>query len=118
MHPPLGIKQFKGTSIPARQPNTIKKSKPKAMERNKNRQAKARMLREYLRHHTVSRWMAAVAVGMPLQNVCWEVGQLRKSNAVAVVKKGRCAISGEWVEYITTDPDKFPKANQLKPSRR
>lgn len=88
------------------------------MERNKNRQAKARMLREYLRHHTVSRWMAAVAVGMPLQNVCWEVGQLRKSNAVAVVKKGRCAISGEWVEYITTDPDKFPKANQLKPSRR
>jgi len=80
----------------------------------KKRSAQARRLRDYLRRHTVSRWMAAVAVGMPLQSVCWQVGQLRKANAVAVVKKARCAISGEWVEYITTDPDKFPKSSQLQ----
>jgi len=82
--------------------------------KGKERSAQARRLRDYLRQNTVSRWMAAVAVGMPLQSVCWQVGQLRKANAVAVVKKARCAISGEWVEYITTDPDKFPQSPQLK----
>jgi hypothetical protein len=94
-----------------------KHQRPTAKElehlKGKERQAQRRRLRDYLRQHTVSRWMAAVAVGMPLQSVCWAVGQLRKANAVAVVRKGRCAISGEWVEYITTDPDKFPKSNQL-----
>jgi hypothetical protein len=81
--------------------------------KGKQRRAKTRKLRDYLSRHTVSRWMAAVAVGMPLQSVCWAVGQLRKANSVAVVRKGVCAISGEWVEYITTDPDKFPKSKQL-----
>lgn len=83
-------------------------------DKGRKRQAQLKALSAYLRRHTVSRWMAAKALGIPLQNVCWAVGEFRKSDAVAVVKKGKCAISGEWVEYITTDPDKFPKSNQQK----
>lgn len=81
---------------------------------SKKRQAQARKLYAYLRQHTVGRWMAAEAVGMPLQSVCWAIRDLRNADAVAVVRKDKCAISGEWVEYLTTDPDKFPKSNQLK----
>jgi hypothetical protein len=58
--------------------------------------------------------MAAQALDIPLQTVCWIVGDLRKMDAVAVVKKDRCTISGEWVEYRPTDPDKFPQSPQLK----
>jgi hypothetical protein len=86
----------------------------KHLKGSKKREAQARRLYAYLRKHTVGRWMAAEAVGMPLQSVCWEVGQLRRANAVAVVRKDRCTISGEWVEYITTDPDKFPQSQQLQ----
>lgn len=82
--------------------------------KGKERSTQEQRLRAYLRQKTVSRWMASVATGIPLQVVCWIVGDLRKMDAVAVVKKARCAISGRVVEYITTDPDKFPKSNQLK----
>lgn len=58
--------------------------------------------------------MASVATGIPLHVICWIVGDLRKMDAVAVVKKARCAISGRTVGFITTDPDKFPKSDQLK----
>jgi len=78
-----------------------------------NKGSKRTALRNYLRTHTVSRWMAAEALDMPLQTVCWIVGDLRKMDAVAVVEKSHCRISGEMVEYITTDPEKFPKSNQL-----
>jgi len=82
--------------------------------KGKKRSTQEQRLREYLRRHTVSRWMAARATRIPLQVVCWIVGDLRKMDAVAVVKKARCAISGRTVQYITTDPDKFPKSKQLQ----
>ena len=78
-----------------------------------NRGTQEQRLRAYLRRKTVSRWMAARATRIPLQVVCWIVGDWRKADAVAVVKKGRCAISGRGEECITIYPDKFPKSNQL-----
>jgi len=93
-----------------------KHQRPTAKElehlKGKKRREKAKKLRAYLRKHSVSRWMAARAVRMPLQSVCWEIRELRLMDAVAVVRKGRCAISGRIVEFLTTDPDKFPKSNQ------
>jgi len=83
-------------------------------DKGKERRTQEQRLRAYLRRHTVSRWMAARATRIPLQVVCWIVGDLRKMDAVAVVKKARCAISGRTVQYITTDPDKFPQSKQLK----
>jgi hypothetical protein len=85
------------------------KDKPKGNSRS----AQGARLRSYLRRHTVGRWMAARATRIPLQTVCWIIGDLRKAQAVAVVRKSRCAISGQWVEYLTTDPAQFPKSNQL-----
>ncbi|MCF8461272.1 MAG: hypothetical protein K9G46_11150 [Flavobacteriales bacterium] len=82
--------------------------------KGRKRQAQRRELYAYLRKHTVSRWMAAQTLNIPLQSVCWAVGQFCKADAVAVVRKGKCAVSGEWVEYTTTDPEKFPKSNQQK----
>lgn len=81
---------------------------------SKKRDAQRRKLYAYLKRHTVSRWMAAQALNIPLQSVCWAVREFRQADAVAVVRKDKCTISGEWVEYITTDPDNFPKSDQLK----
>lgn len=70
-------------------------------------------IREYLKENTASRYMAAVATNIPIQNVCRYVGMLLSDNAIAVIRKDKCAISGEWVEFLTTDPALFPKSNQL-----
>ena len=84
-------------------------------EQNKGKKSQAQLkaLSAYLRRNTVSRWMAAIALNIPLQSVCFAIGELRDSDSVAVAKKGRCAISGRFVEFLTTDPDKFPQSNQL-----
>jgi hypothetical protein len=70
-------------------------------------------IREYLKENTTSRYMAAVATDIPLQNVCRYVGMLFSDNAIAVIRKDKCAISGEWVEFLSTNPALFPKSNQL-----
>lgn len=47
-------------------------------------------------------------------NVCRYVGKLRKSNRIAVVRVGICPISKySKVEFLTTNPDLYPKNNQL-----
>jgi hypothetical protein len=70
-------------------------------------------IREYFKTKTASRYMAAVETDIPIQNVCRYVGMLFSDNAIAVIRKDKCAISGEWVEFLTTDPALFPKSNQL-----
>jgi hypothetical protein len=83
--------------------------------RNKGTKSAAnkKVVYNYLRHHSASRFMVAVATRIPIQTVCWLVGDLLQSNRVAVEKKGRCRISGWKVQFLTTDPAKFPKSNQL-----
>lgn len=71
-------------------------------------------IREYFKIKTASRFMAAIETDIPIQNICRYVGMLNKSNSIAVVKKDKCRISGEIVEFLTTDPALFPKSNQLK----
>jgi hypothetical protein len=67
----------------------------------------------YLYHNTASRFMVAVCAGIPIQNVCRYVDALRKSNSIAIVRIDKCKISGEMVEFLSTNPDNFPKDNQL-----
>jgi hypothetical protein len=67
----------------------------------------------YLLHHTASRFMVAIATRIPIQNVCWLVFHLRQANRISVEKYGRCRITGQLVEFLTTDPAKFPKSDQL-----
>lgn len=77
-------------------------------------QAQIRRFRAYLMEYTTSRYNAAIDTGIPLQNVCRYVSMLQKQNAIAVVRMDKCPISGEMVEFLTTDPEKFPKELQLK----
>jgi hypothetical protein len=68
----------------------------------------------YLRDNTASRYMVAVDTGLPIQNCCRFVDMLKAINAIAVVRHGKCQITGEIVEYLSTNPTLFPKDTQLK----
>jgi len=70
-------------------------------------------VREYLRQTTASRYMAAIDTGIPIQNICRHVEMLKSTNSIAVVRKDYCRITGELVEYLSTNPDNFPKDLQL-----
>ena len=70
----------------------------------------------YLRENTASRYMAAVETGLPIQNCCRFVDMLKAINAIAIVRHAKCQITGETVEYLTTNPALFPK-NEVKQLR-
>jgi hypothetical protein len=68
---------------------------------------------EYLKLNTASRFMVAVYTDIPIQNICRYVNMLYKCNSIAVIKKDKCRISGKFVEFLSTNPELFPKSNQL-----
>lgn len=71
------------------------------------------IIHDYFLNEPASRYMAAIATKVPIQNVCRYVEMLKAANSIAVVRKGYCRISGEPVEFLSTDPEKFPKDSQL-----
>ena len=68
----------------------------------------------FLTQYTASRWMAARATDIPLQNVCLYVKDLIKNGKLAIIKKDRCCVSKRRVQYLSANPDLFPRDNQLK----
>lgn len=70
-------------------------------------------VKQYLFKQTASRYMVAIDTHIPIQNVCRYVDMLKAGNSIAVVRKGYCRISGELVEFLSTDPEKFPNDSQL-----
>ena len=68
---------------------------------------------EFLSKNSASRYMVSVYTGIPIQSVCRRVVELFDSESIAIVRKDKCKISGHWVEFLTTDPDKFPEDYQL-----
>jgi predicted transcriptional regulator len=81
---------------------------------NKDTQSASQLkkVRDHLKANTASRFMVAVDTGIPIQNVCRYVKTLADHNNVAIAKMGKCRITGEWVEFLTTDQTKFPKPTQ------
>ncbi|MFW5886368.1 MAG: hypothetical protein ACOCUL_01300 [Bacteroidota bacterium] len=73
-----------------------------------------RITRDYFTAKTASRYMAAIETGIPIQNVCRYVDMLRKQDAIAILRIDKCAISGEYVEFLSCNADLFPKSKQLK----
>lgn len=73
-----------------------------------------RTIRKYFFNKTASRFMASVATGIPLQNVCRYVATLRDLKQIAVIRKDLCRISGEKVEFLSTNPELFPIDQQKK----
>lgn len=78
------------------------------------RLSQLRVVSNYWRKNLASRYMAATATGIPIQNVCRYVEMLKANNSIAVVRKDYCKISGELVEYLSTKKELFPKDYQLK----
>jgi len=71
------------------------------------------IVRQFLYQNIASRYMVAIYTGVPIQNVCRYVDMLRKRNTISIVRIDKCQISGEMVEFLSTNPDNFPKENQL-----
>ena len=71
-------------------------------------------VREYLSRHSASRFMIAVFTGIPIQDVCRHVDTLIKLDLLRVVRKDRCEISGMLGEFLSCNPDLWPKDLQLK----
>ncbi len=68
----------------------------------------------YFKHHTATRWMASIATGIPLHNICRYCDTLMKSNRMEVVRFGKCEVSKRnKVQFLTADPDKFLSQQQL-----
>lgn len=72
------------------------------------------VVREYFKVKTASRYMVAIETQVPIQNVCRYVDMLKSNNSIALVRKDYCRISGELVEFLSTNPELFPKDSQLK----
>jgi hypothetical protein len=57
--------------------------------------------------------MVSIYTGIPIQNVCRYVDMLRKQNSIAIIRFDKCKVSGELVEFLSTNPDSFPKEKQM-----
>jgi hypothetical protein len=84
-------------------------------EQNKDSKyiAQLKVVSDYLKENTASRFMVSVDTGIPLQNVCRHVDKLFKSNSIAVIGKDICRVSGRFVTFLTTNKELFPKSEQL-----
>lgn len=72
-----------------------------------------KIVRQYFFENSASRFMAAVDTQIPIQNICRYVDKLKDSFSIEIVRKDKCRISGEWVEFLSTNPEMFPPENQL-----
>ncbi|MCK0130398.1 hypothetical protein MWU59_02690 [Flavobacteriaceae bacterium F08102] len=58
--------------------------------------------------------MVSVETGILRANICRYVAKWRKANKIDKVKTDRCIITNHEANFLTTNPDLFPKSNQYK----
>ena len=58
--------------------------------------------------------MVSNETGILRANICRYVAKWRKFNRIESVKTDYCKITKHLADYLTTNPDLFPKSNQLK----
>jgi len=59
--------------------------------------------------------MVEVETGIMRSNICRYVDKWRKQNRIEIVRFGICPISkSAGVQFLTTNPELFPKSNQTK----
>ena len=68
----------------------------------------------YLQSHTATASMVADATGVPQKSICRYKRDLQKRGLLYEVKKGFCELTKFRAWYLTTNPDLFPKSNQLQ----
>lgn len=75
----------------------------------KAHKAQKKRFYNYLKRQTVSCTMASKALRIAQKCLTRYKRQLEENGNLWQVKKSKCKITGRWVWYLTTDPDKAPK---------
>lgn len=73
-----------------------------------------RVVYKLLHDKILTRNQIELITGIRINVICWRIHDLREQNRIAVVKKGACPVTGEDVEFLTTDPALFPKKTQTE----
>lgn len=68
---------------------------------------------EYLKENTATASMVTEYTGVPQKSICRYKRDLEKQNLLNEVEKKLCMVTGFRAWYLTTNPDLFPKSNQL-----
>ncbi|MNQ40731.1 hypothetical protein D3C85_543920 [compost metagenome] len=68
----------------------------------------------YLQNHTATASMVSEATGIPQKSICRYKRDLEKRGLLCEVRKGFCELTKFRAWFLTTNPDLFPKSNQLK----
>jgi hypothetical protein len=69
---------------------------------------------EYLKQHTATASMVEDATGIKQKSICRYKRYYEKLGLLCAVEKRFCKLTGFRAWYLTTNPDLFPKSNQLK----
>lgn len=69
---------------------------------------------EFLLDKVTSCTDAAKKLNIPQKHLTWYKRAFEKAGKLQVVKKHRCPHTRKWVQFITTDPAKFPQPSQYK----
>jgi Mn-dependent DtxR family transcriptional regulator len=68
---------------------------------------------DYLKDNTATASMVADATGVPQKSICRYKRDLEKVGLLQEVEKKYCVLTGFKAWYLTTNPEAFPKSNQL-----
>ena len=68
----------------------------------------------YLLTNTATASMVERAIGVPQKSICRYKRVLELQGLLCEVSKKHCILTGFRASYLTTNPDLFPKTNQLK----
>lgn len=86
------------------------------LEQGKDTNFKAQEKRyfEYLKIHIATNSMVTNATGIPQKNLTRFKRDLEKQGLLYEIEKKLCKKTGFRAWYLTTNPELFPKSNQLK----
>jgi len=82
--------------------------------KNTNKTTQLKTIFRYLKNHIATATMVSNATGVPRPNITRYKRDLEKQGMLAEVTKKYCEITNHLAWYLTTDPELFPKSNQLK----
>lgn len=81
--------------------------------KDKVRQTQLKTIFHYLQEHVATASMVAEATGVPQKCITRYKRDLEKKGLLYELKKTVCKATGFKAWYLTTNPDLFPKSNQL-----
>lgn len=83
-------------------------------DKDKVRQTQLKTIFHYLQENVATASMVTEATGVPQKCITRYKRDLEKKGLLSELKKTVCKTTGFKAWYLTTNPDLFPKSNQLK----